>query len=163
MRHCLCPQRRLWVHYWQRQAHSKLNNSKFSFCSLITHLQVFIECALLCVCVCFWGIYSHEQNLVFALWVQSSVILVLCIVTAIRIQRWEFYFLEKVRLVLCLERASISPSFNNQCCLLLPVLPSLTVTAIHPSFEFMETLVSASSLSSIFSGFCWHYFNPCPV
>ena len=60
--------------------------------------------------VCLWGVNSHEPNRFSfcprsAVW---SVIIVLGIVRAIRIQGRVFCFLEKVRFVLYLEGASYS-------------------------------------------------------
>lgn len=72
----------------------------------LTHLKVFIVCALLCVYVYICGGYAavSETRLLECIpeynisYIQSTV----------RIQRREFCFSQKVRFVLCLERASYS-------------------------------------------------------
>lgn len=136
----------------------------FRFCSLVgSFISIYWLC--LAVYICLGGIYSHGQNkFSFCPWsAVQSMILVLCIVRTVRIQKRillfresEFYYAWKELSV----HFPTLPSVTSDACYFLHF--HLTVRATSFTLSRWRPLVSVLSLSSIEPGFHCQY-NPCPV
>ena len=101
--------------------------AEFRFCSLVSSFTSYLLAMPYCVYI-FGGIYSHEQNkFSFCPWsAVRSMILVLCIVRAVRIQKRVFLFRESESFTVPGKSSLFTsqPFLHHQRCLLRSALPS---------------------------------------